>query len=335
LEKESQLLKELYPIALELQDLAPWQWMCETDLFGVKLPDLDTPYFASIMGSSGQFNAVSFYDGVHAANQFLHIQEHPGATRPEDIMLIPHLMVSFDDRKFLQPDERIQIEELGYDLKERNQWPVFQQIIPGHPHLFPAQDKLRNLIPLLEQTLHIARRTRHEEFVFMERTKEGVAGLFRFSEAGQWRDEYTEMSSTYEPAPIPASGRLAAQLNRIPKRELVLEVDLAMMLSPVMDRDPEYFPFVLLLVEKDTGYIIHFELLTPHPSVDEMVAGSGRKLLKSMIDKNIHPQEIQIRSSRLQPVLNKSLTGTSVHLEVRWKLPAVDEAMASLMDFLG
>lgn len=307
--------------------------MYESELFGVQLPDANAPYFVSIMGSAGQFNAVSFYDGVHAASQFLQIQERPGETRPDEILLIPHLMVSFDERQFLQPDDRQLIEDLGYVLNERKKWPVFRQVIPGYLPVFPKLPKLKDLIPVVEQTLNIARRTRREEFAFIERTKEGVGGLCRISEDGKWRDQNTEMPDTYEPVPVPASNRMAAQLNRIPKEKIVLEVDLALMPKPVMDREPAYFPFVFLLVEKKSGHIVHFELLTPHPSVDEMVTASGRLLLESLIKLSLHPQQIQTCSRRLHPVLKKVLAGTSIRLVFRPHLPSIEEALAMLMNY--
>ncbi len=48
--------------------------MHESELFGVEPPGSDAPYFASIMGSAGQFTAFSFYEGDNAADQFLFIQ---------------------------------------------------------------------------------------------------------------------------------------------------------------------------------------------------------------------------------------------------------------------
>lgn len=143
------------------------------------------------------------------------------------------------------------------------------------------------------------------------------------------------MQGTHKPVPIPASGRLAAQLNRIPKQDLVLEVELVLIPNPVMDKVPAFFPFMLILVEKNSGYVVHFELLTPHPGVDEMVAGSGRKLLQAFVDQKIHPQEIRVRSKQLHPVLKKTLTGTSVRLNMQKYLPAADESIAGMMDFMG
>ncbi|CAN5454011.1 hypothetical protein BH23BAC3_BH23BAC3_24270 [soil metagenome] len=335
--KESQYLKKLYPLSLELQDLAPWQWMHESELFGIQIPDSDTFYFASVMGSIGQFFAVSFYEGVRAADQFLRIQDLPDDARPDDILLLPHLMVSFDEKKYLEHNDKQRIKQYGYSLKDRKKWPMFQQVIPGHPYIFPESAKLKDLIPLLEQTLVITKRARKEEFAYIERSDIGFNGLFRMLKSGSntgWSDEFMEVPVYSEPAAVPKSIRKVEQLNRIPGKNLVLEVELAMIPNPVMDRKPPYFPFILLLVDKESGYIYHFEILTPHPSVDEMVAGSGVKLLEILIEQKIHPQEIQVRSERLHPVLKKVLTGTSVFLSYQRRLPALEAAMESLMDFM-
>jgi hypothetical protein len=143
LEKESQVLEKLYPLALELLDLAPWNWLCESDLFAIVPQDSDTPWFASVMGSGGEFTAVSYYEGGRAADQFLHLQEQAGGSSPEDILLIPHLMVSFDRKEQIQPEDRKRLRACGYHLNRRRRWPVFQQLIPGHPPDYPRVDKLR------------------------------------------------------------------------------------------------------------------------------------------------------------------------------------------------
>jgi len=62
-------------------------------------------------------------------------------------------------------------------MSERKQWPVFQQLIPGHPHMFPELPRLNDLIPVLEQTLNIVRRSQDEEFAFIETTRRGLPAV--------------------------------------------------------------------------------------------------------------------------------------------------------------
>jgi hypothetical protein len=339
LEKESPVLEKLCPLALELLDLAPWNWLYESDLFGLVPQDTDIPWFASIMGSAGEFTAVSYYEGVHAAGLFLHLQEQAEGARPEDILLMPHLMVSFDHKEQIQPEDRKRLRACGYHLKRRRRWPVFQQVVPGHPPAFPQEDKLQELLPLLEQTLIVARRAQKEDLSFVCRTKEGINGFCRTGATGEapesWRDEIQTFQPVHKSDSVRYSHKLVEKLNRIPGTNIIMEVDLVLMPAPVQDKDPAYFPFLLLLIDQRSGYIVHFEMLTPHPSLDEMFASSGQLLLELLMKQKIRPRQIQVRSPRLYSIFENVLSDTPVLLSHRADLPATKEAMESLINFLG
>lgn len=339
MKQENEILKKVYSLALELNDLAPWQWMYEYELFGIKLPGDRQTYYASIMGSAGEYSAVSFYQGNRAAAEFLQLQEKEEAVRPDDILLIPHLMVTFDEQGLLDETERELLKELGFSLSERKKWPVLHQNIPGHPPLFPQLPKLEDLVPVLEQTIHVARQAQNKEFAFIERSGEHLSGLFRVpgseKKSGGWSDDYLEFQPGYKELSIPYPGRLAAKLSRLPQQNVILEVDLSFLPNPIADKNPPYFPFALLVVEKKSGYIVNVDLLTPHPNVDEMFANSGMKLIEALMKNKLHPKEIRIRSERLHPVFKKMLKNTSVSLTFRRHLPAAEEAMESLTDYMG
>ncbi|MGF1669575.1 MAG: hypothetical protein ACFCU6_03935 [Balneolaceae bacterium] len=336
--QENQILKKVYSLALELNDLAPWQWMYEYELFGIKLPHNHQTYYASIMGSAGEYSAVSFYEGDKAAVEFLQLQEKKGAVRPDEILLIPYLMISFNDRSLLEDTERKRLKKLGFSLSDRSKWPVIHQNIPGHPPAFPHTTKLSDLLPLLEQTIHVARQAQKKEFAFIERTGEHLSGLFRVQDtkkkSGGWSDEYFEFQPGYKQLSIPYPGRLAAKLSRLPQQNIILEVDLSLLPNPVMDKNPPYFPFALMLVEKSSGHIVNVDLLTPHPNVDEMFAYSGMQLIEALVKQKLHPKEIRIRSGRLYPVFKKVLEATPVRLTFKQHLPAVEDALASLTDYM-
>ena len=53
--------KKLYEMADRLKELAPWEWMDESQIFGVKNPETGEIGFVSIMGMAGEHFAVSVY----------------------------------------------------------------------------------------------------------------------------------------------------------------------------------------------------------------------------------------------------------------------------------
>jgi hypothetical protein len=60
----------LYEAADRIKELAPWEWMEESDVFGVQDPDSGEIGFVSIMGLLGEHVCVGVYLGVNALHQF-------------------------------------------------------------------------------------------------------------------------------------------------------------------------------------------------------------------------------------------------------------------------
>ena len=104
--------RKLYTVAAQLKELAPWRWMNEDDIFGVRNPETNQLGFASVMGILGEHYAVNVYLGVEALYDFWNL-ENQDMEFPEDeeefpdelagavmeqLLLIPQLQLSFEDR---------------------------------------------------------------------------------------------------------------------------------------------------------------------------------------------------------------------------------------------
>jgi len=337
LPNETDYLKKLYPIALELQDLAPWEFMYERELFGIEVPGSDEPWFASVMGSTGEFLAVSFYEGVDAAHQFLRIQEDSVESDPMDVLLIPHLMVSFEQPQYMETEDIDRLKTLGYSVRNKSRLPVFKEVVPGCIHVIPETDKLAQLESLMKQVINVARRVGRQEFAWVEHVPGGLNGLIRVPDGrtkSGWRDDIKDFELKPAPAIPLLSKKQVKPFNQLPKNNMVLQVGMVLIPSPIGDRHPPYFPFLFLLVEKESGYVLSPEMMTPHPNVNEMFAKSGEKLVEYLIRQKIRPAKIEYRSARLQPVLEAAFKHTSVTLrKVQW-MPAFDDAAESMIDHL-
>lgn len=331
------LLRKLYPLALELQKIAPWKYIYERELFGIQVPGSDEPWFASVMGSTGKFLAVSFYEGVDAAHQFLRIQEDPVESDPMDVLLIPHLMVSFEQPQYMEPEDIDRLKALGYSVRKNSRLPVFKEVVPGCIHVLPETDKLAQLEPLIEQVLNVASRVGKQEFAWIEHVPGGLNGLVRVPDGrtkSGWRDDNKDFELKPAPAIPPLSKKQVKPFNQLPTNNVVLQVGMVLVPSPIGDKHPPYFPFLLMLVEKESGYVLTPEMMTPHPNVQEMFAKSGEKLVEYLTRQKIHPVKIEYRSARLQPVLEAAFKHTSVALrKVQW-MPAFDEAVESMINHM-
>jgi hypothetical protein len=85
--------KLLYDLAIQIKRLAPWQWMEETDVFGVAHPETDELGFVSVMGSVGEYEAVAVYVGADGLYDFIDLQDDESAT-PQRLIEIRHLQAA-------------------------------------------------------------------------------------------------------------------------------------------------------------------------------------------------------------------------------------------------
>lgn len=66
--------RELYMSALEFKELAPWDWMSDTDLFGVQNPEDGDTGYCCVLGGCGEFLGLAVYLGTEGLIAYLGIQ---------------------------------------------------------------------------------------------------------------------------------------------------------------------------------------------------------------------------------------------------------------------
>jgi hypothetical protein len=101
------------------------------------------------MGALGEHLSVAVYLGTEALFSFWNLDPDNMDTMPEQLLLIPQLQLSFEDRDQLEPKDRATIKELGLKFRGRQAWPMFRSFRPGYfPwHLDAAEVRL--FIPCL------------------------------------------------------------------------------------------------------------------------------------------------------------------------------------------
>ena len=126
--------RRLYESAVRIKEISPWEWMTETDVFGVQSPESGELGFVSVMGLLGEHYAVSLYLGSEGIHGFLDLQEMGPFADPGALIQIPQIQASFENREELDKRDREVIEELGLKFRGRNAWPMFRSY---RPSLFP------------------------------------------------------------------------------------------------------------------------------------------------------------------------------------------------------
>jgi hypothetical protein len=311
--------KTLYDLAIKVKNLAPWEWMEETDLFGVENPDTGELGFVSIMGSIGEYQAIALYLGPEGFYDFVHLQEN--ANLAERLIEISHLQAAFSDREFLEKEDLDLIKELGLKFRGADAWPKFRSYRPGYLPWHVTVGEARLLIYALARTLDFAMRIRDEANPIRPVgpvPKDGVLVLAtkRDGEELVWEDQVRVIP---RPSRKPLQPRfdhdLFEGLKRIPQGGLEIETDLS--LAPATIGGPNERPMVvylLMVADKDSGFVLGMEAMTAEDSLSRMHEQIPNVVAKFLLKAKVLPRRLLVRSDLLRQLLRTFCQSLNIEL---------------------
>lgn len=330
--------EQLYDLAIQVKKLAPWQWMEETDVFGLENPDTGELGFISVMGNIGEYEAVALYPGAKGLYDFIDFQADQFAV-PHRLLELPHLQAAFSDREYLEKEDRDLIKQLGRKFRGPNAWPMFRSYRPGYLPWFVTRAEARFLIHALSQLLDVAKRLRDEATPIqpVRRVEKGghwVRASHKEGAEPVWEDQ---VWSIPRPATEPVAGvvdlDVLEQLKQIPQSDLDLEVDL--LLTPGRIAKPGQRPlgvYVLMVADSNSGFILGADAMTAENSLEDMHAGIPNSLVKTLLQNQIAPKTLRVRSKFLRGLLRSLTQSLNIELRHADELPNIDEAAAFLME---
>ena len=337
-EGEAERFRTIYRTACTIRELEPWKSLYETDIFGVKIPDSDRVYFISVMGANGEYTALAAYKGYEGLFGFIELQEKADRLPPETILTIPHLMLSFTDREAMDRKDLAALKKAGLSFRGKGKWPKLDETVPGFVPSFPEGEALEDLPVLLDQVVSVLSwagdnpgllyRKGDPGDEILLRTPSGKPGLLR------WQNRYEAPNPekgtfTYK---MTYSRETCAKVSRLKVSPVTLQVDLVLLPSPVREKGKkDYFPFVLLLVEKENGMIPGMAMLTPDPDLNSMYESVPQKLLEEIAKLRFRPEQIELRSDLLFGLVKGALKEAWCMPVLVEHMPLMDEAVESLI----
>lgn len=327
----------LYRLAERIQKLAPWHWMQENHIFGVKFPQNDTVGFVSVMGTMGEHRAVTVYLGTEGLRGFWHAESLEPMEDPVSIFHVPQLMASFEDLSRLEARDMEQIRSLGLSYRGKGAWPLFRSYRPGYHPWFLTLDEVKMLSIALEQTLVIATRAR-EDISLLEPDDED-SYLVRIPEASMDQTIWKDRQMTFQLEPFQIKPNLDPDLfdEMIAMDQSGSEFELDCLPAPVRigpkGTRPRW-PHVLIVVEAVSGLVVGSEFLAALDGLPAMWSEIPGKLLSILSKSSARPARIRVRSTLYRDILRPLLNALKVGITTRSDLPALEEARESLFEFL-
>jgi hypothetical protein len=328
----------LYELFGQVKQMAPWEWMDEMDLFVVKNPETGEDGYVSIMGALGEHIAVAVYLGVKGFYGMVNLANSGPDITTEDFFMIPQIQASFEDRNELKQKDRDQIKELDLKFRGRQSWPLFRSYRPGCPPWYLGAAEVRYLVQVLEQVLQVAPRFKVDNKLHVSAQK----GRFLARIPHKRGQELTWIEETVT-APKEETYSIDIMIDQDAFDQIQdvedifpgLEVDLFMLENSIIeDAERPYFPFMLLMVEMESGYILQTALLSPLPSLEDMWGEIPNLLVEHWLEIDAIPSKIRVRLELLEGVLHPLAEMLGIDLKRSKKLRKLDRVRRELGRFL-
>lgn len=333
--------KKLYEIAAELKELAPWNWMDETRIFGVENPDTKEIGFISTMGMMGEHLALGVYLGAEGLYKFWDFQEIGHELEPLALFEIPQLQVSFEDREHLEKEDRDVHKKLGLKFRGRKNYPMFRSIRPGFLPWFIDLEEANFLIYAIEQTLEVAPSIKENPAIVegadnRKNKKYLVRAAENKNKKTVWQDE---MKSIAPPEQKKISVKIptetVSQFKEFPQnKKLIFEMNLFYMPTPIAEKGKRpCFPKMLMIAETNSGAILGVEILEPQENDSATYADVAENLAKIWSQHPVLPKEIRVGSDLLFDLLRDFTQQLNIKLIQTDELTAVENAQEAMFGF--
>lgn len=300
--------KRLYDLSIQVRELAPWQWMEEIDMFGVQNPETKELGFVSVMGMAGEHYAVSLYLGAQGLYQFWGFQDSYPNVDSTELLNMPQLMLSFENRFDIDKQDYATIKALGYAFRGHHAWPAFRQYAPGLAPWYIDSPQAHFLAHALEQLLDVAPRYK-ENPALMDSIEDIEQYLVRIPRR---KNNVLKWEERIMKVPRPPSALIEVQVDhalldavkKLPRQLHQIETDCFMIPVQIGEEGTRpYFSYAVLLVESVGGMIVGVDLIQPLPSLEAMWGTVPEVVLRQLAQTGQRPAKLLVRSPMLAELL--------------------------------
>ncbi len=335
--------RDLYAAAAAFKDMAPWDWMWDSDVAGVKDPESGEIGYCAVMGRLGEHFALAVYlgdDGLAGLWQMrLNPSENPLAT----LALQRCLMASFEDRAILQKRDLDQIKDLGLKFRGRSAWPMFRSYRPGYQPWFLTGPEVRFLTTALQQTMTIAERFQQKPDMLPEPNPMGpylVRSQVKRKDGVEWQERRRKPGPLFVPGPpvgslgVEAEPEFLQQLKaELPVTDGALEMDFFLSPSAVKgeEDDRPFFPFMLLAADPGSGLIMGSDISKPGDVAVDMV----EQFFSIVEGLQMIPAKIAVAQPEAKIILEQIAPQLGVEVVLVRRLKAIEAVRRELSEFMS
>lgn len=329
--------KALYSAAREFKELAPWNWMHDCDIFGIKDPVSGEIGYCCIMGAAGEHYALGLYLGSEGLDGLLRILSGEFSEFKDEALYIQKcLMASFEDRKYLQKQDLAQIKALGLKFRGSHEWPLFRSYVPGFVPWYLTGEEARFLTVALQQAMNVPTRFKKDPGLLVHPSKTHYFVRVPDKMGGSiiWKDEWLEPLplKREEPPAIPVGKTTLSRLKKAGlQRRGIWEMDFFYVPAPVWEKgERPYYPYMSLLVDHNSALFLDFQM--------EKHADNKSKFPEKFADfierVKVMPDELLVKRRDVYRLMEPLSAELGIEITMVERLPALEHVQRAMRGFI-
>jgi hypothetical protein len=328
--------KELYHAAAMFKEFAPWEWMEDSDIFGVNDPERGETGYCSVLGAGGELYGLLVYLGSEGLALLEGIQSQTLSARDEDFHAMQKcLALTFDDREMLDKNDLAIIKNLGLKFRGRQAWPSFRSHLPGFAPYYLNGSEARFLNLALRYSMGVAERLRKEPDLLVPPAEGSylVGSLTRNRGGETWKDQWIK-PKPFTPAIAPLlidELRIARIKSRARKENVAWEIDFFFGPFTVEEGERPFVPYVALYAVHKEHHILGFTI-AKHSEFPQIFTDNFLGTLEQI---GVLPETVMVRKDAAHDLLRPILDRLGVKLRRAKSLKAVDDAKNSLLNSMS
>lgn len=138
--------------------------MADTNLFGIQNPFNKEIGYTCVLGNAGNVFGLVVYLGSKGFDQYRQIESEE---MDEELgCFLDSLTLIFSNNKSIPPESKDLLRQLGFDIKEKEEWALFRKLEVGFPPRSFNQEEIRYFTLVLQETLQICERFKENPNLF-------------------------------------------------------------------------------------------------------------------------------------------------------------------------
>lgn len=324
--------RPLYEMASQLYELAPWNNMYESEIFGIKDPQSGTSGYVSVMGNNGEHYALNVYLGQEGLTGFFDMLLASRNLGTLGVLMSPQLQLSFEERDYLEEDDLQIIHELGYKAKGRQAWPLFRSYRPGYAPWFFDNDEIELFKTFLQQALIVLQDQKQDQKLMKILAREKI--LMRVAHKSKmdyvWQSKEEALSRKNKSENVLSfflGEELLEAVKALPRRRQQFYVDAQLLMTPIAESRNErpYLPCMLLMADKASELILHFDTFPCKEGWVTFVAELPERILDGLVQAGSRPTSILVKSIKIYDLLKPIANDLQFSLKLVDDIPVIDD----------